>query len=240
MLVALIPSPPRPHLPLRYAVLGFELGYALENPHALVVWEAQFGDFANGAQIMFDQFLSSSESKWGKQCGLTCLLPHGYDGQGPEHSSCRIERFLQMCGEDSDTVPDLDMSVTSQIQSHNWQVAYPSTPANYFHVLRRQCYRDFRKPLIVVAPKSLLRLRACTSSTDEFAEGLRFKRWIPEVEEAQLVAPKDMRRIVFCSGKIYYELADAREKNKIRDVAIVRLEQISPFPFDGIATTIAK
>jgi 2-oxoglutarate dehydrogenase E1 component len=157
-----------------FGVMGFELGYSLEDPNALVIWEAQFGDFVNGAQIIIDQFISSGEAKWMQQSGITMLLPHQYQGQGPEHSSARVERFLQSCDEDPDEVPDLNESTTKQIQNHNWQIVNCTTPANYFHVLRRQQHRDFRKPLVVVAPKGLLRLGDCTSSYEDMATGKIF------------------------------------------------------------------
>lgn len=158
-----------------FAVLGFELGYSLENPNALVLWEAQFGDFVNGAQIMIDQFISAGEDKWLRQSGLVMLLPHGYDGGGAEHSSCRLERFLQMVDEDPHFVPEFKEDERMQIQRHNWQVVNCSTPANYFHCLRRQIHRDFRKPLIVVAPKNLLRNRRCVSSLEDMGPGTTFK-----------------------------------------------------------------
>lgn len=158
-----------------FAVLGFELGYSLENPNALVLWEAQFGDFVNGAQIMIDQFISAGEDKWHRQSGLVMLLPHGYDGGGAEHSSCRLERFLQMVDEDPHFVPEFKEDERMQIQKHNWQVVNCSTPANYFHCLRRQIHRDFRKPLVVVAPKNLLRNRRCVSSLEEMGPGTTFK-----------------------------------------------------------------
>lgn len=157
-----------------FAVLGFELGYSLENPNALVLWEAQFGDFVNGAQIIIDQFLSSGEDKWRRQAGLVMLLPHGYDGQGAEHSSCRFERFLQGIDEDPHFVPEFNEDSRMQIQKHNWQVVNCTTPANYFHVLRRQIHRDFRKPLIVISPKNLLRLKRCVSSLEEMGPGTKF------------------------------------------------------------------
>jgi len=161
-----------------FGVMGFELGYSQENPNALVIWEAQFGDFVNGAQIIIDQFISSGEAKWLRQTGLTLLLPHQYQGQGPEHSSARVERFLQSCDEDPDEVPDMNESTSRQIQNHNWQIVNCTTPANYFHVLRRQIHRDFRKPLVVIAPKGLLRLNDCTSSFEDMAEGT-FSRMHP-------------------------------------------------------------
>ena len=163
-----------------FGVLGFELGYSQHNPHQLVIWEAQFGDFANGAQVIIDQFLSCSEQKWYRQCGLVMLLPHGHDGGGPEHSSARLERYLQMSDEPEDSVPDMSEDRRQQIQATNWQVVNVTTPANYFHVLRRQVVRDFRKPLVVMSPKSLLRLPACVSTLDDMAEGTKFKRYIPD------------------------------------------------------------
>lgn len=158
-----------------FAVVGFELGYSLENPNALVCWEAQFGDFVNGAQVMIDQFMSSGEDKWLRQSGLVLLLPHGYDGQGAEHSSCRPERFLQMVDEDPHHVPPLAKDERMQIQKCNWQVVNCSTPANYFHCLRRQIHRDFRKPLIVLSPKNLLRHKRCVSSLEDMGPGTTFK-----------------------------------------------------------------
>lgn len=214
-----------------FAVLGFELGYSMETPDALVMWEAQFGDFANGAQVIIDQFLSAQESKWGRQTGLVMLLPHGYEGMGPEHSSCRLERYLSSSNEDPDKIPQRDM----QIQSTNWQVVNCTTPANYFHVLRRQLKREFRKPLIVAAPKSLLKLRACQSTFEEMGEGTMFKWVLPETAPEMLVTPEKVRRLVLCSGKVYYELKAAREKQEINDVALVRVEQVCPFPFHDVA-----
>ena len=190
------------------AVLAFEYGYATAEPEALTIWEAQFGDFANGAQVVFDQFLSSGEAKWGRLCGLTILLPHGYEGQGPEHSSARLERFLQMCAD------------------HNWQVCVPSTPAQVFNMLRRQQVRPMRKPLIVMSPKSLLRHPLATSTMDELASGV-FHNVIDEIDD---IDPKKVKRVVMCSGKVYYDLLEQRRKNEQTDVAIVRFEQLYPFP----------
>ena len=192
------------------AILGFEYGYSLVEPDALVMWEAQFGDFANGAQVIVDQFISSAESKWLRMSGIVMLLPHGFEGQGPEHSSARLERYLQLCGED------------------NIQVAVPSTPANYFHMLRRQIHRAFRKPLIVMTPKSLLRHKLCTSSMKDMATGSYYHRVLPEADT--LVDDKKVRRVVLCSGKVYYDLYAARAEQGIDDIALVRLEQIYPFP----------
>ena len=202
------------------SVLGFEYGYSQSEPHALVMWEAQFGDFANGAQVVMDQFISSGESKWLRMSGLVMLLPHGYEGQGPEHSSARLERYLQLCGED------------------NMQVIYPTTPANYFHALRRQVRREFRKPLIVMTPKSLLRQRLCVSDLGEFADGSSFHRVMPEIDEID--QGKAVKRVVLCSGKVYYDLLQRRREEKIRDVALLRVEQLYPFPEGTLAEELAR
>ncbi len=203
-----------------FGVLGFEYGYSLADPHTLVIWEAQFGDFANNAQAIFDQFISSGESKWLRMSGLVVLLPHGYEGQGPEHSSARLERFLQQCAE------------------HNQQVVNCTTPANYFHVLRRQVHRNFRKPLIVMTPKSLLRHKLATSRLDELGPGTGFRRLIGEVDP--LVEDGAVRRVVLCSGKVYYDLLERRREEGIRDVAIVRVEQLYPWPRDGVLSQLAR
>jgi 2-oxoglutarate dehydrogenase E1 component len=195
-------------------VLGFEYGFSLAEPRALTVWEAQFGDFANGAQVIIDQFIASGEVKWLRMSGLVMLLPHGYEGQGPEHSSARIERFLQLCGED------------------NIQVVNCTEPANYFHVLRRQLHRDFRKPLIVFTPKSLLRHKRCVSSFERFGADATFHRVLHE--DTLPSDPKDARQLVLCSGKVYYDLVEEREKRGITDVHILRLEQLYPFPADAL------
>ncbi|MEJ2298550.1 MAG: 2-oxoglutarate dehydrogenase E1 component [Woeseiaceae bacterium] len=200
------------------AVLGFEYGYASTSPDTLVIWEAQFGDFANGAQVVIDQFISSGEAKWGRLCGLTMFLPHGYEGQGPEHSSARLERFLQLCAE------------------HNMQVCVPSTPAQMFHMLRRQQVRKFRKPLVVMTPKSLLRHKSSVSPVGELSSG-RCETIIPETES---VDRKKTRRIVFCSGKVYFDLVEAREVNNIRDIAIIRIEQLYPFPIVQYADIVEE
>ena len=202
------------------SVLGFEYGYSTAEPNILVMWEAQFGDFANGAQVIIDQFISSGEHKWLRMSGLTLLLPHGYEGQGPEHSSARLERYLQMCAED------------------NMQVCVPSTPANYFHMLRRQVRRNFRKPLIVMTPKSLLRHKLCVSDVNEFSGKSTFHRVIPD--HGDLVANSKIKRIVLCSGKVFYDLIAARDERKIKDVAIVRLEQLYPFPVKSLAAELKK
>ncbi|MCR8724061.1 2-oxoglutarate dehydrogenase E1 component [Frigidibacter sp. ROC022] len=200
-----------------YAVLGFEYGYSLAEPNALTLWEAQFGDFANGAQIMFDQFISSGERKWLRMSGLVCLLPHGYEGQGPEHSSARLERFLQMCAED------------------NWIVANCSTPANYFHILRRQLHRSYRKPLVLMTPKSLLRHKMCVSDAEDFTTGSSFHRvlWDDAQKghsDTKLVPDSKIRRVVMCSGKVYYDLLEARDAAGIDDIYLLRVEQFYPFP----------
>src|SRR5262245_13645642 len=182
--------------------MGFEYGYSTTDPTTLDVWEGQFGDFANGAQVIIDQFISSGEAKWGRHCGLVLFLPHGYEGQGPEHSSARLERFLQLCAE------------------HNMQVCVPSTPAQMFHMLRRQMLRNWRKPLIVMTPKSLLRHELSVSSINDLTHG-EFHRVIDEVDE---VSAKDVKRLIFCSGKVYFDLLKARRKDGIKDIAIVRLE----------------
>ncbi|MFW2543401.1 2-oxoglutarate dehydrogenase E1 component [Primorskyibacter sp. 2E107] len=200
-----------------YAVLGFEYGYSLAEPNALTLWEAQFGDFANGAQIMFDQFVSSGESKWLRMSGLVCLLPHGFEGQGPEHSSARLERFLQMCGQD------------------NWIVANCSTPANYFHILRRQLHRSYRKPLVLMTPKSLLRHKLCISDADMFTTGSSFHRVLWDDAEqghsdTTLVSDDKIKRVVMCSGKVYYDLLEERDARGIDDVYLLRFEQFYPFP----------
>ena len=192
------------------SVLGFEYGYSVVEPDALVLWEAQFGDFANGAQVIIDQFIAPGESKWLRLSGLVMLLPHGYEGQGPEHSSARIERYLQLCAED------------------NMQVLNCTTPANYFHALRRQIRRNFRKPLIVFSPKSLLRHKLAVSKLADFGPGTRFHRVLPEVDP--LVDDADVRRIVFCAGKVYYDLLQERRKRDIKDVALIRVEQLYPWP----------
>uniref|UniRef100_A0A803N5S3 Transketolase-like pyrimidine-binding domain-containing protein n=1 Tax=Chenopodium quinoa TaxID=63459 RepID=A0A803N5S3_CHEQI len=259
-----------------FGVLGFELGYSMENPNSLVLWEAQFGDFANEAQIIFDQFLSSGEAKWLRQTGLVALLPHGYDGQGPEHSSARLERFLQaiypeyfiffilavflhwtltlialyiiflicktcdvqMC---DDNPHEIATDPTKQIQECNWQVVNVTTPANYFHVLRRQVHREFRKPLIVMSPKNLLRHKDCKSYLSELDDlhQTSFKRLL-EDKNYQSDLEKGVRRLVLCSGKVYYELDDERKKHNSTDIAICRVEQICPFPYDLIQQELQR
>ena len=210
------------------AVLGFEYGYSLARPNALTLWEAQFGDFANGAQVLFDQFISSGERKWLRMSGLVCLLPHGYEGQGPEHSSARLERFLQMCAED------------------NMQVANVTTPSNYFHILRRQLRRDFRKPLILMTPKSLLRHKRAVSTLADMSGESSFHRLLWDDaqylkdEPIKLVKDSKIRRVVLCSGKVYYDLYEEREKRGTNDVYILRLEQLYPFPAKALITELSR
>jgi len=192
------------------ACLGFEYGYSLGDPNMFVIWEAQFGDFANGAQVIIDQFIASAETKWQRHSGLTLFLPHGYEGQGPEHSSARLERFLILCAGD-------DM-----------QVVYPTTPAQMFHLMRRQMRRNFRKPLVVMTPKSLLRHPQATSRSDELVSA----RFQPVIDDPTITDPSKVTRLVLCSGKIYYELAAHREQTGRRDVAIVRIEQLFPLAKD--------
>ncbi|TCT08241.1 2-oxoglutarate dehydrogenase E1 component [Aquabacter spiritensis] len=209
------------------AVLGFEYGYTLSEPNTLVLWEAQFGDFANGAQVLFDQFISSGERKWLRMSGLVCLLPHGYEGQGPEHSSARLERYLQMCAED------------------NMQVANCSTPANYFHILRRQMKREFRKPLILMTPKSLLRHKRAVSRLEEMGPGTSFHRLLWDdaeraAEGVKLVPDDKIRRVVMCSGKVYFDLFEEREKRGVTDVYLLRVEQLFPFPLKSLIQQLSR
>ena len=210
-----------------YAVLGFEYGYSMAEPNALTLWEAQFGDFANGAQIMFDQFISSGESKWLRMSGLVVLLPHGFEGQGPEHSSARLERFLQMCGQD------------------NWIVANCTTPANYFHILRRQLHRTFRKPLILMTPKSLLRHKLAVSKAEEFTTGSSFHRVLWDDAQygnsnTKLVADDKIKRVVMCSGKVYYDLLEERDARGLDDTYIMRFEQFYPFPANSAVKELGR
>nr|KYP50752.1 hypothetical protein KK1_027441 [Cajanus cajan] len=232
-----------------FGVLGFELGYSMENPNSLIIWEAQFGDFANGAHVIFDNFLASGEAKWLRQTGLVVLLPHGYDGQGPEHSSARLERFLQMADDNPHVIPEMDPTLRKQIQECNLQIVNVTTPANFFHVLRRQVHREFRKPLIVMSPKNLLRSKACRSNLSEFddvqghpgfdKQGTRFKRLIKD-QNLHSDVEEGIRRLVLCSGKIYYELDDQRTKADAKDVAICRVEQLCPFPYDLVQRELKR
>jgi len=201
-----------------YGVLGFEYGYSTASPRGLTIWEAQFGDFANTAQVIFDQFLSCAESKWLRMSGLTLLLPHGYEGQGADHSSARLERMLQLCAE------------------NNLQVANCTTPANFFHLLRRQLHRPFRKPLIVMSPKSLLRHKDCMSPLADLAEGTRFH----EVLDDTTADPAAVNRVLLCSGKLYYELRAKQLADGRPDVAIVRLEQLYPLPEHALRAVLAR
>jgi 2-oxoglutarate dehydrogenase E1 component len=203
-----------------FSVLGFDYGYSLADPHTLVCWEAQFGDFVNGAQVIIDQFITSAESKWLRMAGLVMLLPHGFEGQGPEHSSARLERFLQACAED------------------NIQVANCSTPAQYFHILRRQMRRNFRKPLVMVTPKSLLRHKQCVSRLEDLGPNTSFHRVLPDA--TLKVEDNKVRRVVLCSGKVYYDLLQARDAAGIQDVALVRLEQFYPFPHKSLVTQLSR
>ncbi len=200
------------------AVLAFEYGYATADPQTMVIWEGQFGDFANGAQVVIDQFISSGETKWGRLCGLALFLPHGYEGQGPEHSSARLERFLQLCAEE------------------NMQVVVPSTPAQAYHMIRRQMLRPMRRPLIVMTPKSLLRHRLAVNTLEDLADG-SFQPVIPEMDD--VVAPAGVDRLVFCSGKVYYDLLEKRREEQLNNVAVVRVEQLYPFPYEEMQQIIA-
>ncbi|XP_017784417.1 PREDICTED: 2-oxoglutarate dehydrogenase, mitochondrial isoform X2 [Nicrophorus vespilloides] len=224
-----------------YGVLGFELGYSMTNPNALVIWEAQFGDFNNTAQCIIDQFISSGQAKWVRQSGLVCLLPHALEGMGPEHSSARVERFLQMCSDDPDYFPpESEEFAVRQLHDINWIVANCSTPANLFHILRRQIALPFRKPLILLTPKSLLRHPEARSSFDEMVEGTEFQRIIPEKGPAAANA-QGVKKLLFCSGKVYYDFTKARkEKGLEKDIAIARMEQVSPFPYDLVKAECAK
>lgn len=200
------------------AVLGYEYGYATAEPNSLTLWEAQFGDFANGAQVVIDQFITSGGEKWGLMCGLVLLLPHGYEGQGAEHSSARPERFLRLCA------------------NHNIQVCAPTTPAQVFHMLRRQMLRPLRIPLVVMSPKSLLRHRLATSPKQAFLEG----EFQPVIDEIDNIDPNLVRRLIICTGKIFYELLQTRRSRGLEDVAIIRLEQLYPFPKEHFHNIVAQ
>ncbi|KAJ2922429.1 hypothetical protein H1R20_g14666, partial [Candolleomyces eurysporus] len=222
-----------------FGTLGFELGYSLVSPDSLTIWEAQFGDFANNAQCIIDQFIASGERKWLQRTGLVMSLPHGYDGQGPEHSSGRIERFLQLCDDHPNQFPSPE-KIERQHQDCNMQVVYPTTPANYFHVLRRQIHRDFRKPLICFFSKNLLRHPKAKSDLSEMVAETNFQRYIPDAHDSSLVAPEEIKRHILCTGQVYYALLQAREERGIKDIAISRIEQISPFPYDMITPHLDK
>ena len=210
------------------AVLGFEYGYSLVEPNTLTLWEAQFGDFANGAQVVIDQFIASGERKWTRASGLVMLLPHGYEGQGPEHSSARLERFLQLCAND------------------NLQVVNCTTPANYYHALRLQMHRDFRKPLIVMTPKSLLRNKLCVSNIEDFGKDTFFHRVLEDHALNQkngfieLEESSKIKKVILCSGKVYFDLLDAREKLKKNNVVLYRIEQLYPFPAKSLVKELKK
>jgi len=210
------------------AVVGFEYGFSSAEPRALVLWEAQFGDFVNGAQVMIDQFIASGEMKWLRMCGLVLLLPHGYEGQGPEHSSARLERFLQLSAQD------------------NMQVAYCTTPANYFHILRRQIHRPFRTPLVLMTPKSLLRHKCVVSHLADFTTGSGFHRILWDGAQGEpgsslgLASDAAIARVVLCTGKVYYDLFEEREKRGIDRIQLLRIEQLYPFPQKALASELAR
>lgn len=213
-----------------FAVMGFEYGMSLESPKNLIIWEAQFGDFFNGAQVIIDTYLNSGEQKWLRQSGIVLLLPHGYDGAGPEHSSCHVERFLQMSDD------PFDVTKMSP-RNPNWHVVYPTTPAQYFHCIRRQMLRPFRKPLIVVGPKTLLKLSAAVSSFDEMTKGTTFE---PVLMDPHIKNYDSVERVVFLTGKMYYELVKQRIARGLDDkIAFVRLEELSPFPKEGVEQSLA-
>lgn len=209
------------------AVLGFEYGMSIDNPNNLIIWEAQFGDFFNGAQIIFDTFIFSGETKWMRANGLVMILPHGYDGAASEHSSCRLERFLQMT-DSKETSPDGE--------NVNVNIIYPTTPAQYFHALRRQIIRNFRKPLLVVGPKTLLRLSEATSSHAEFQPGTHFHNVLGETD----IEPSKVKKVILCTGKHYYNLNAERQKRRVEDIAIIRIESLCPFPCHELQIELNK
>ncbi|AFR93179.1 oxoglutarate dehydrogenase (succinyl-transferring), E1 component [Cryptococcus neoformans C23] len=222
-----------------FGTLGFELGYSLVSPNSLTIWEAQFGDFANNAQCIIDQFIAAGERKWFQRTGLVLSLPHGYDGQGPEHSSGRIERFLQLCDDEPRVYPSPE-KLERQHQDCNMQIVYPTTPSNYFHVLRRQNKRGFRKPLIVFFSKSLLRHPHARSTLEEMSGESKFQRYLPEPHPESLVEPEKIRRHILCTGQVYFQLLKEREERGINDVALSRLEQLSPLPYDLLTPHLDK
>ena len=223
-----------------FAVLGYELGYAQTNPNTLTLWEAQFGDFANGAQVIIDQFITSGEAKWNVKNGLVMLLPHGYDGAGPEHSSARTERYLQLCDQD-EFVPGDGVSYDNKdiLREINMQVVHPSCAASYFHVLRTHMRMPFRKPLVVIAPKKLLRFKGACSDIEDFGEGTRFQPIIGD-KMKNLKAPEQVKKVVLCSGQVYFDLEAQREKDQRTDVAILRVESLCPFPFKEIISELKQ
>lgn len=220
-----------------FGVLGFEYGYSIANPNTLVLWEAQFGDFVNEAQVIIDNFLVSGESKWGVQCGLTLLLPHGYDGQGPEHSSARLERFLELSDDSPFNISsnaEYKADKEKPFRDTNIQVCVPTSASNYFHLLRRQLRRNFRKPLIVMSPKKLLRHKGSSAPLSEFQERFRFRRVLFESHPQNIDAPNKIKKVICCAGQVYFDLLDRRTKLERKDVAIVRFEQLAPFPYDRV------
>lgn len=217
------------------AVLGFEYGYSIVNPNALTIWEAQFGDFYNGAQAIVDQYISAGETKWELASGLVVLLPHGFDGAGPEHSSGRMERFLEMCDDDPDFIPEFKENYFNEnLKRHNWQIVNSSTSANYFHLLRRQMLREFRKPLIVFAPKKLLKHRDASCDIENFGPGLKFRRTLDERNTELIRDPRKVKKMVFCTGQVYYDLVKERNKRNDDETVILTIEQISPVPYDHL------
>jgi len=222
-----------------FAVMGYELGYSQTHPNTLSLWEAQFGDFANGAQVMIDQFLVAGEAKWNVKNGLVVLLPHGYDGNGPEHSSARTERFLLLCNQDEDVPYEGKYEYKQALKDINMQVVHPSTAANYFHLLRTHMRMPFRKPMVVIAPKKLLRFKGATSNIEDFGPDTKFDPLISD-EYEKLQAPEKVRKVIFCSGQVYFDLHEEREKKGITDVAIHRVESLCPFPFKSIIGELSK